>query len=97
LALGCAASSLWSCTILIHGFIKQAALLGAETLGLGGKLQPLEDGVLVGELVDVACLKVSVLNRDYTASRSSSALISGSFSGAITMKRSMQLQHKKCH
>ena len=38
--------------ILIQGLFEQAALLGAEALGLGGKLQPFENGVLVRELVD---------------------------------------------
>ena len=38
--------------VLIQGFIEQAALRGAEALRLGGKLQALEDGVLVRELVD---------------------------------------------
>lgn len=38
--------------ILIQCFFQQTALLGAEALRLGRELQALEDGVLVGELVD---------------------------------------------
>lgn len=88
--------------VLIQGVFQQAALLSAEALRLGGKLQALEDGVLMGDLSMVAFLRrissallVSVLNKDCTTSRNSSALMWGSFSWTITMKRSVSLHFKK--
>jgi len=42
--------------IRVQRFFQQASLLGAVALGLGGKLQPLEHGVLVRELVDEGLL-----------------------------------------
>ena len=38
--------------VAVQCFLQQASLLGVVTLALGGELQPLECGHLMGELVD---------------------------------------------
>ena len=43
----------------VQRLIQQALLLGAEPLALRGELQPLEDGVLVRELLDDGLLERS--------------------------------------
>ncbi len=71
-----------SLQIFVQGFFEQAALLGAEALGLGGKLQTLEDGVLVGELVDSGlfegeCLEQRCAPRRAVRLRSCGAIVPG--------------------
>jgi len=43
--------------VAVQRLIQQALLLGVEALALGCELQPLENGVLVGELVDDGLLE----------------------------------------
>ena len=43
--------------VAVQRLVQEAPLLGAEPLALRGELQPLEDGVLVRELVDDSLLE----------------------------------------
>ena len=68
----------------VQRLVQQASLLGAVALGLRGELQPLEQCVLVGELVDEGLLVPNLGCLPVTCS----SLVATALSSASTISRS---------